>query len=231
MLLSADCLKTVNIVLQRKEQEQAEVNLATIMNTPRGGCAGAGILIEMPLASCNANNTDEAPLDWIFPVVVIENPQLNYASPTADWSAKGTFVDAERWLQMVKDVVHNHADERYGTFKVDADAVKFTNEWPGMIAYRMPFMLPKAKSIATQRVGQIQGSIVAGTCTLACAADSDARIFYTLDGSYPTNENGQNPNSRRYTAPFAVQAAVPCVRAVGYKVGKNQSAAKFLLNS
>ena len=229
--MSAPQLACVNIVLQRKLQEQAEVNLATIANTPRGGCAGAGILVEMPVATCESPNVSGPVLDWIFPVVVIENPALNYASPTPDWPAKGTHVDAERWLQMVLDVVHHHADERYGTFSVDRSAIKFTNEWPTQIAYRSPFSLPKAKTQPTLKVGQLSGSIAGGTCTLTCVADPTARIFYTLDGSFPGNENGGVASSRLYTGPFAVPAGVAAVRAVGYLVGKNQSAAKYLLNS
>lgn len=231
ILLSSDQLLTVNVVLQRKMHEESEIDMATIFSTPRGGCSGAGVLVEMPLATCESKNVDGPVLDWIFPVLIIENPNMNYASPTPTFPARGTFLDAERILQRVLDEVHNTADEFYGTFQVDRDAVKFVSDFPGCLAYRAPFTLLKAKSLQTARVGQIQGGIADGQCTLSCANDPDADIWFTTDGSSPANGNGGNPKSLLYSGPFAVDDSVAAVRARGYKAGKIGSATKYLLNS
>jgi hypothetical protein len=69
-------------------------------------------------------------------------------------------------------------------------------------------------------------SITAGTVQLTCTSTAaDLQIWFTTDGSAPSNDGAVNPKSIFYTAPFAV-ASGTIVRAAAFATGFNPSALK-----
>lgn len=225
-LLSAPRLLTVNVVLQRKMQEASEIDYSGIVTTPRNGCAGIGILVEMPSAKCESPNVSGPVLDWVFSMLVLEVPVMNFAPPRPGRPACGSGIDAETCVQIVLEEIHLLADDFYGTFRASSPPVQPANGIiPGTLGYRVAFELVKGKNIPTPRTGQLQSvqSAPGAPVALACAADPAAVIYYTVDGSAPGTVDGGNTASHRYTGPLPLAAGAQ-LRARGWAAGKLGSA-------
>jgi hypothetical protein len=246
LLLSEARLNGVNIVSERKEQLAGELNLETVYTTVRNGKGGAGILIEHPYANCNQPNVPGPVLDWVFPIVTVDNETINMAATT------GTGLTSEDIAQIVLDVVHMYADTQYGTtFQCDsAGSIKFAGRFPGCIDHRILFkakMSPNGNPNQTPRAAAVsysnsaaQGS--AGIMTLSTTepdtTPTSLQIFYTLGSSitipvtpapFPGNSGAGAIAGTLYTAPFAVQPG-DRVRAVTYVAGKVNSSSTFYQN-
>lgn len=195
---------------------QQEVDVATALQTGRNGRAGALAIVEMPEPESVQNNISGVIEDQHFNVMVIEQVDINMAQG-------GTNIFAEEICQRVKDSLHLWADDLYGTIKLAGKTafVRDPDRFPGCMVYRVPFVLPKCKSTQTPRCSTVQIVNNAGEITMTCAT-ATATIFYTLDGSSPTNQDGGNPNSVQYSSPFNVTAGT-LIRAAAFEPTMNQS--------
>ena len=211
-------LQTVNIALQREMQLKASIDVAEVWTTPRNGCAGIGIIVEMPEAQCESNNVGGPVLDWSFTAWVLEVPQLNFAQAQPGRPARGSCIAAETVVQLILDEVHLYADEKLATWKAASAPVSKANMDGLAIGYRVKFMLPKGRTAQTQRTGQTQITLAAGSTTLACAGFPAAQIWYTTDGSFPANSKTINPQAKLYTSAVAA-AAGTVLRARAYSSG------------
>ena len=222
-------LTTINIQLQREMQLAASINIATVWTTPRNGCAGIGIVVEMPEARCESNNVGGPVLDWTFSAWVLEVPDLNFAQAQPGRPARGSCVSAETVAQIILDEVHLYADEKLATWKADANPVSKANIDGVALGYRVKFMLPKTRPSPTQRSSQVQislGTPSAGYTTLGASGDPAAPIWYTTDKSFPANSKTINPQAKLYVGPVAA-AAGTVLRARCYAPGKNGGATAY----
>ena len=219
VLLSSAALRSINVVLQRQMQLKSMVDIATVWTTARNGCAGIGIIVEMPTANCDSPNISGPVLDWVFTVHVLENPQLNFAIPTTGRPAKGSATTAEQVVQMVLDEVHHYADDRLATFKAERSPVQPANIEGVAIGYRVSFSLAKGRSAQTLRTGTVQYVNAGGNLTLTCTLDPTASIWFTDDGSFPANDPALNPQSTLYSGAIPATPGTQ-VRARAYLDGK-----------
>jgi Fn3 associated len=215
-LQAAPSLIYVPAKAEWKMHLQQEVDVATALQTGRNGRAGALCVVEMPEPESAQNNISGVIEDQHFNVMVIEQVDINMAQG-------GTNIFAEEICQRVKDILHLWADDLYGTIKLagKTNFVRDANRFPGCMVYSIPFVLPKCKSTQTQRCSTVQIVNNSGVITMTCATVT-ATIFYTLDGTTPTNQDGGNANSVQYSAPFNANAGT-LIRAAAFEPTMNQS--------
>jgi len=234
VLASSAQLASYNVVLQRKEQLVSETYVATALTTPRNGCAGQCVIVEMPESTCEEQNVPGPIMDWVFPVWVLESPQLSAALAQPGLPAKGTGGSCEATMQMIFDEVHHYADDRLSTFVPAPQSHVAAPLGTVALGYRLRFQLKKAKNVQTQRTGQVTVVLGAGTADFVCAADMGAAIWYTLDGSFPYNFTGPTSSGEASTAQLYTGASVATapgtgqvVRARAYGAGKLGSATAY----
>jgi len=233
LLLSSAQLSNINFARQRVMQLKSEVDMATAWTTPRNGCAGCGGIVMMPEASSDNNNVAGPVLDWVFKVHVLEQPALNWAKAQPGRPMHGTFTTAEEVVQMVLDEVHLYCDDKLATFKVAQNAVVDANINGVALGYMVSFKLAKGRSTQTLRTGQVQVALstpASGQTTLACAGDPAAALWYTVDGSFPANDTGINPQAKQYEGPVAADPGT-VLRARAYMDGKLGGAAAYAVTT
>lgn len=229
LLLCSAQLNKINFKLQRQMQLESEVDMSIIWTTPRNGCAGIGGIVEMPTAACDEKQTPGPILNWVFSIHILEVPLLNFAQQTANRPAKGSFIPAEDVVQMVLDEVHRYADERLASFTPLSNPVQPANLASIALGYRVSFLLNKARTVQTNRTGQVKTMLGTGTIAFACALDSTAPIYYTTNGSFPANDPAINPTTQLYDGnPVAVESGQE-IRARAYAEGKLGGATTYNL--
>jgi hypothetical protein len=216
-LLSAENLRSVAVLSYRAKRIANELDYRTFLTTGRNGRTGAFVMVMMPEALSGHRNVTGPILDWDFPVICIEQPDLNLDSQN------GTLLSAEEIGQRVMDALHLHADEYYGTFAITGKAMKAEGDFvfPGCIGYRVTLSLSVGRNTQTARCAGVAVAIGTGTCTLTCATVG-AEIYYTTDGTFPSWSNTVNPSAILYETPFAVVSG-DIIRACAYAMGYNAS--------
>lgn len=223
LLMSAPALATVNIVQERKFITQQAVQLDAIWSTVRNDRSGTGILIEMPSVDVPGNQAI-GPKQNIRPSFVVF--QNGDAALTPE---SGSGLYAETICQLLLDVLHMQEIQGIGTLYAVDRAIEPARDYEFINAYRVFLFLRTAQANQTDRCAPVTITNDAGTVTLACAT-SGAEIYYTTDGSFPDQAvvdpvslSPINPQTRRYTAPFAVNVG-DTIRATAYAAGKNNGA-------
>ena len=232
LLLSNPSLTNVNVKSYRRMRIQNETDWRVLVEAGRNGRFGSGILVVEPSASGRQPNVTGPVLDWTFPIISVEHPDVSM-NPV-----HGSQLSAEQVAQIVLDSMQLHADDRLGTFSMEPAAIKPEREFvfDGCVAYRVNFHIvgrsaqtPRVAAISVSVDGNplVNGSFAAGTVTLSCGTPG-ASIWYTVDGTFPTTDVGGNAGSELYEAPFSV-AAGQVLRAVAYADGYNNSSARYAL--
>lgn len=219
LLLSDDRLKSVNIKSYRKMRIAQEIDYRTLVTLPRNGLSGSGILVAFPVALSKNPNVSGPVIDWQFPIISMEEPNLSMSIRT------GTQLTAEQLAQYIMDILHLYADDLVGNFQVEKEAVKAESEYsfPGLVCYRTNLTVT-GKNIQSSRCSPVIVSIALGLATLTCATAS-SRIKYTLDGTFPGEDIAGNSGSLLYSTPFAVTSG-QTIRATAYKLGLINSATR-----
>jgi hypothetical protein len=250
LLMSAPQLATVNIVEERKFIMESQIEMDAIWQTQRPlsgiNYSGNGLLIEVPDIICDSDGVSGPPQQVELSFVSFQNGDGAFIKQTAggglvgdgdtpSFPIAGGGLFAEQIEQHLIDIVHLLTLGGIGTMKVVARFSSPARDYPGINARRTKIIMTPKQTAQTLRTATIQNSIAGGSMTLTCATPG-AAIYYTLDGSFPSNPtiaikplsvtaatpNGEpvNPNSNLYVAPFAVQSG-QCVRAAAYLNGYN----------
>lgn len=212
LLLSTDGLNTVNIKSRRRMVLEKEIDFAVLVTKGRGGCCGAAVCVEEPEARSAIQNVDGPVLQWIFPILILEQPIMNMTHNL------GTFLTASEIGQLVMEALHKWGDQLYGMFKVDGAAMQPDESFfaAGLAAYRTHLALDVGKAQQTPRTGNVSISITGGNCTLACASDPTAEIHFTTDGS---GSSRFAATSQVYQGPFPVISG-DVIRTTAFMAGK-----------
>lgn len=219
-LLSRKELLSINVKQYRKMMIQSEVDMKLVYLTQRNGKYGAGILVEMPTLSVNKPNVSGPVLEVDFSVLVMEQPTINMTA------GAGTTMAAEEISLLVTETLHLMSLGT-GSLRAMPNAITPATEYKGLVCYRVHAGFTSATP-AMQRTSVVQLVNAGGTVTMTCAGDPTATIFYTLDLSFPANQDGGNTSSTVYTAPIATPASGTTIRASAYAVGKLGSSAAIL---
>ena len=222
ILMAAPALLYVPFLAEWKMHLGMEVDIATALENGRNGKVGVVGIVEMPEPD-NLQGSVSGPVeDQHFNVLVVEQIDTN------ETGNRGTKLFAEDVLQFVKDALHLQADDLYGTIKANGRTETLdSKDFPGCMAKRAPFVLYKCKTISTPRCATVQMVNTSGTVTMSCATGGSA-VWYTTDGTTPTNQQGGNPSSQKYTAGITPPAGT-LVRAAAFNPPSfNQSEVRMI---
>jgi len=225
LLMSAPQLSTVNIVEERKFIVAQDVQMDAIWQTVRNGKSGCGILIEEPDVICDSPNVTGPPQSIQFSFVCCQNGD-------AAFTELGSGLFSTQVEQFVIDALHLQNIGGQGTLVVKGNFSSPANDGPFQFinARRLKIYMTPFNSAQSQRTSPVVSVMNAGLCTLTCAT-TGAAIYYTLDGSFPSNPTVAvyplsvtpavpagvpiNAGVTLYTAPFAV-ASGQQLRAAAY---------------
>lgn len=244
ILMSAPQLASVNIVEERKFMLGSGISIDAIWQTVRNNCSGNGLLIEMPEITCDSDSVTGPPQQVELSFVSFQNgdaafiPVTQIAGPPASTLAGGGLF-AEQLEQYLIDILHLLNIGGIGTMRVTGRFSAPARDYAGINARRTKLIMSPKQTAQTARVALPIITVNAGVCTLSSATPG-AAIYYTLNGSFPSNITMAidplaippapiNPNSNLYTAPFNVQAG-QLVRAVAYLNAMNPSPLTHLQN-
>jgi hypothetical protein len=241
LLMSAPQLATINIIEERKFIVESMVEMDAIWQTvrPLSGInySGNGLLIEVPDIICDSDGVSGPPQQVELSFVSFQNGDAAFIPPTEvdGKMIAGGGLFAEQIEQFLIDIVHLLTLGGIGTMKVVARFSSPAKDYPGINARRTKIIMTPKQTQQTARTSLVTVSIANNLATLTCAT-AGAAIYYTLDGSFPSNPtiaikplsvtdatpNGEpvNPQSTLYVAPFAVQSG-QCIRAAAYMNGFN----------
>jgi hypothetical protein len=227
LLLSLPQLQTVNIVLERRFIVNQEVQMDAVWQTPRNGATGNGILIEMPEVEVKSDNVSGPPQVVLMKFVLFQNGD----AALLPGGVGGGFF-AEQLEQTVLDALHLQSFGALGTLRATGKFSTPAREYDFVNARRLTLRLEPLATKQTPRTAPITANLAAGNCSLACAT-AGAKIYYTLDGSFPANSDvavlllpqgnvpaAVNAASNPYIAPFAVTSG-QVIRAAAYLAGYN----------
>jgi hypothetical protein len=226
LLMSLPALATVNVVLERKFIANQEVQMDAVWQTPRNGAAGNGILIEMPDVEVKSDNVSGPPQVVLLKFVLFQNGDAALLPKVG-----GGFY-AEQLEQTVLDALHLQSFGALGTLRAVGKFSTPARDYDFLNARRLTLRLEPLATKQTPRTAPITANLAAGNCSLACATPG-VKIYFTLDGSFPANNEVAvlllpqgnvaapvNNSSKPYIAPFAVTSG-QVIRAAAYIPGMN----------
>jgi hypothetical protein len=223
LLMSAPQLQNVNIVAERKFITQQEIAKDAIWQTQRNGKSGCGILIEEPEVISDSPNVTGPPQSVLLSLVCFQNGD-------AAFTERGAGLFAAQIEQFVIDALHLQNIGGLGSMQVKGNFSSPARDYPGVNARRLRVSMTPFNTRQSPRTAGIAASVEGGLCALSCVTPG-AAIYYTLDGSFPTdtalaidpvsvtatNPQGVpiNPQAQLYAAPFAVTSG-QTIRAAAY---------------
>lgn len=192
---------------------QQQVNNALACLLRKGGKGGAAVLFLMPAADADKPNVSGPQLKLTYTIRVQEDPIANFGP-------HGTRKTAEEIALHVLQLFHLVRLNGGNCLSADPDAltpIEPTRETAGLVTYnvRLTQLAPLAPP---RQVAMPLIAVAEGLVTLTCATGG-ARIFYTVDGSYPS---AVNPAATLYAAPFAAPTSA-LLRAAAEVAGSPQS--------
>lgn len=182
--------------------------------TPReggDGRTGCGIIVEKPEFRVNHPNLPGPEGDILLTLLVLEDPITNHGLE------HGTLLPAHQVAQRILEVLHGYQIEGFGQMFADVNAMQSAADFEPLRAYRVNL---KVRMPRNQDARVATPTIIedAGTITLACVT-TDARIFYTTDGTFP---GVCNSAAQEYNEPFDVEVG-DVIHAAAYVEGQPPS--------
>ena len=235
LLMSAPQLATVNIVEERKFIMDQQIQVEAIWQMVRNGSCGDGLLIEMPDVICDSNGVSGPPQIVVLSFVSFQNGDAAF-TPATPGAPAGGGLFAEQIEQYLIDILHLLTLGGIGTMQVTGHFSEPARDYAGLNARRTKInMTPSAKPQQSLRTAIVTVAINGGMAMLTTAT-AGAAIYYTLDGSFPSNPSiailplsvtaadqagtPVNPNSTLYAGPFAIVSG-QMIRATAYLNGYN----------
>ena len=228
LLMSAPQLATVNLVEERQFIVQSEIEMDAVWQTVRNGRSGCGILIEEPDVISDSPNVSG-------PVQSVELSFVCFQNGDAAFGDLGSGLFAAQMEQFILDILHQQCFTKWGTIQVQRNFSSPARDYPGINARRVKLVVTPKGTAQTPRTAIVTVTVAGGNATLACATAGSA-IYYTLDGSFPSNPavaikplsvtdatpagEPVNPNSTLYAAPFAAPSGT-LIRAAAWLAGYN----------
>ena len=221
LALSHAPLRQVNVVQERKFLLAADVQMDSLWMNPRNGGAGAGIIIE-DIKLMQGGGSDGTLADLVCGFVTLG--ERNICAGPAGCGLQPEEIDA-----LVAGLFGFKLIEPYGLLRPDGQISGPAHDWiddkAGIYARRTAFKILNGWRFPAN-CDTVTISITAGVVQIACTCTAaDVQIWFTTDGSAPSNDGAVNPKSVFYTAPFAVNSGT-IVRAAAFAPGRNPSALK-----
>ena len=179
--------------------------------TPRGGCQGQGVLIEIPKLEVDDPNVSGPVFRPILSFVCVQAGDMAFAPGT------GAQLYAEWIATIICDILHQQVDEGVGMFKCEGTVVEEASdpEFQYTNAFRVTLKCAPLLVGQTYRVPPPAIAVNSYQATLSCS-DAQALLYWTADGTFPGK--GVGPSSQQYTAPFTV-ASGQVIRYAAYRQG------------
>jgi len=222
MLLSHAPLAQVNATQERKFLMQSDVDIDSLWQNPRNGGTGAGIIVEDIKVQSNKDQPGSAgPVsDLLVGFVILAERNICLSPAGCGWQP-------ENLEQAIVDLFHQKVMMPYGQLRAEGLYAQNAGDWidpqTGIFARRVTLKMLSARK-QTPTADMVTISASNGTVTITCTNPS-AQIYFTTDGSFPSNDSTINPQSSLYVTSFAA-AAGTVVRAVAYAANLNPSSLK-----
>jgi len=233
-LLAEPGLRFINVVQYRKLRLQSEIEWSSVYTAPRNGRAGCGILVEMPGLEVLHPNVSGPVGHLVLSCVALEEPNLNHNPAT------GTQMSAEAVSKLILDSSHQWEIGGAGVMSAMREAIRGlwrtedlrgvvgqgtlrdaiwdAQRFEGLVAYRVKLQMQAAPT-PRARVSQPAALLGDSQVSLSCAT-AGARIYYTLDGSFP---GPGNPLAVPYAGSITIPAPGTVLRAGAYAEGMFRS--------
>jgi len=219
LLLSHAPFNQVNAVAEHKFLMDSDVAIDSLWQTARNGGAGAGIIVEdvRPYSDKAGSVGPVSELRLGFVILAERNVCLGPA---------GCGWQPENIEQAVVDLLHLKLIQPYGQLRAEGAYGGPANDWidskAGLYARRVTLKMLSGRK-QSNTCDQVSIRCVAGQVQITCTfVAADLQIWYTTDGSFPSNDGNVNPQAQRYLAPFAASAGT-VVRAMAYSSEANPS--------
>ena len=169
----------------------------------KNGKVGVGALVMMPMITGEDPNIATPQGDVLFPVHIIEQPEINMASG-------GTGVTAEQWALLVRAFFHQWSDRGQIILMQDTQAIQpipgLEEQYKGCVGYQVLFRGRLADQSYPQCATPSFSCDASGNVTLS--TNDGSAIYYTTDGSFPGPGNTAGTHGActaiLYAAPFQV---------------------------
>jgi hypothetical protein len=220
---SESAFQYLPFAMYRKAVIAAEIQKRVIWQAGKNGKVGAGAFVMMPMITGEDPNIATPQGDVLFPVHIIEQPEINMASG-------GTGVTAEQWALLVRAFFHQWSDRGQIILMQDTQAIQplpgLEEQYKGCVGYQVLFR----GRLADQSYPQCATPTLTENpaLTINLSTSDGSAIYFTIDGSFPGPGNPQAgviaPGGRRsggwflYSAPFTI-AAGTVVTFASYQAG------------
>lgn len=206
-LMSWELLNQINIVSERKMRLENQVQFATIYDTIRNGCAGIGIVVEMPtiMPDSQAESAPGPAMKLGLSFLVVECPAISESinGPKNMGTNPPSILDAEQITAWLIKFLHQWFLRGQGELVPDSPMSEPARELPGgTLGYRVKFFIIHAPTYL-QRVTIPTPAIDPMTFELSftnATANADADIWYSMDDSFPGPANDEG--ATLYTGPI-----------------------------
>ena len=221
LALSHAPLRQVNVTQERKFLMDAALQIDALWQTPRNGGAGAGIIIE-DIRTVVAANSDGQLYDLLCGFVIFGERNISMGPA-------GCGMHPEQIESLVAGLFNLKLIEPYGLLRASGNVGEPAGDWidsdAGIYARRVSLRILNGWK-QPANCDPVFITITAGTVQITCNSPAaELQIWFTTDGSCPSNDGEVNPNAHLYAAPFTA-ASGTVIRAVAFAPGVNPSALK-----
>lgn len=190
------------------------INAALSCLVLKAGKGGAAVTFLMPFGNTTKPNLGGPQMEFVYGVTIQEHPILNFGP-------KGTLKSAEEIALYTAQLFHLCMLNGRNCLYVDGETLTPVDRKDGLVTYELRFKqqgnLREQQRVALPAVAP-RGGAVPQTVTLTCGT-SEAEIWYTTDGSYPSSANAA---ATQYSAPIDLAEACT-LRVAAEKDGLMQS--------
>lgn len=176
-----------------------------------GALSGVGVMVRMPSLQVPHPNVSGPQSRLLLIVTVVEQPLVSESSTGLN-SAAGAYKSGEKVALKVREALHHFRWDGANILFCEGDSIRPNDQTKFLRAYDV-ILHGWFHVESPSKVAAVASSLVDGVCTLSCDT-SEATIYYTVDGSFPS---AQNSAALIYGAPFALTEGT--MRAAAYKTG------------
>lgn len=206
ILAATPALSSTNILSDDQGDLENRVARSLGPLSGSGGKAGLVIVILLPEVTEADSNLPGPPLTLKVEIRTLENVVTNRAGPSSLRSSQAALC--------VLGALHQQGLGGHVLY-TEKDPVTPVDVKPGHTSHAVT-LYARVNGLQTPgKPAAVDASLTAGRVSLSCAT-TGSKIYYTIDGSYPSAAKGT-----LYTTPFTAPSAGVLVRAAAYKATLN----------
>lgn len=200
----------ITVLLEKTGVRDNDVLESILGRRLKNGKSGAAVIVTMPSVKIDGGNMGAIRYELTFVVRVLESPKLNRASG-------GTGIPSEAIAQQI--------DQFFLSYRLGTTIIIPTGRGPiraevgneSFVGYDCTYSITLQMSAPPQAMNVKPSQSAPGSTVTLASNTAGTSIYYTVDGSCPTNAK------TLYSAPFASPGVGFLVRAIAYKANLQTS--------